>query len=97
MVTDGVQQSMASPTTYDALACLDGTPDCYKAGGYPANTATANLTEPTVASQFTDGTAEGQIRWRHLGNQGANFLFVDQHVESLLTSQLKKGNLYYDP
>ncbi len=98
MVTDGCQQSQASSSTYDALACLNKVFDCYKVGGYPANLATADAIEPTGPNiDDTPGTGFGQIRWRHFNNNGANFLFVDGHVESLLTGQVKKRNFYYDP
>ena len=98
MVTDGCQQSKAFGGTYDALACLDSVFDCYKNGGYPNNIASADQTEltgPNVDDSI--GTGYGQIRWRHFGNTGANFLFVDGHVEAMLTGQVKKRNLYYDP
>jgi prepilin-type processing-associated H-X9-DG protein len=39
----------------------------------------------------------GFIRWRHSGNQAANFLFCDGHGESLLQTQVKRRNLRYDP
>jgi len=98
MVTDGCQQSKADGSTFNALACLDSVFDCYKPGGYPNNLPTADLSEITGPNvDDAAGTGYGQIRWRHFGNQGANFLFVDQHVESLLTGQVKKRNLYYDP
>jgi prepilin-type processing-associated H-X9-DG protein len=98
MVTDGCQQSQKVTTTYDALACLNGVFDCYKAGGYPANLLTADAIEPTGPNvDDVIGSGYGQIRWRHFGNHGANFLFVDGHVESLLTGQVHKRNFYYDP
>jgi len=38
----------------------------------------------------------GCIRWRH-GNNSANFLFVDQHVENLAVGQILRKSFYYDP
>jgi prepilin-type processing-associated H-X9-DG protein len=52
-----------------------------------------------VGPNYDPGTSGGlgYIRWRHSGNQAANFLFCDGHAESLAMSQVKKRNLRYDP
>jgi prepilin-type N-terminal cleavage/methylation domain-containing protein/prepilin-type processing-associated H-X9-DG protein len=34
------------------------------------------------SADFFAGGSDGMIRWRHLGNKSANFLFVDGHCES---------------
>ena len=39
----------------------------------------------------------GRISWRHYNNMGANFLFIDGHVESRTANKLLKRNLYHDP
>jgi prepilin-type N-terminal cleavage/methylation domain-containing protein/prepilin-type processing-associated H-X9-DG protein len=93
MVADGCQQSKASSgVAFDSLAALDGVEDCYIA--YPGT----KPDEPEPTGPNTDGDASvGTIRWRHFNNTGANFLFADGHVESLLIGQLKRRNLYYDP
>jgi prepilin-type processing-associated H-X9-DG protein len=31
--------------------------------------------------QFSSNGTDGEIRWRHMGNKVANFLFVDGHCE----------------
>ena len=94
MVTDGCQQSVASTTTFDALACLNGVNDCLVA--YPGSKPTQ--AEPIDQSKNVDGAnGYGLIRWRHYANNSANFLFVDGHVESLLGGQILRRNFYYDP
>ena len=91
MITDGCQQSQASSASFDALAALDRIDDCLVA--YPGT----KPDEPEPAGPNTDANSSvGTIRWRHFGNTGANFLFVDGHVESLLIGQLKRRNLYHD-
>ena len=96
MVTDGCQQSVASTTTFDALACLDGVGDCTIAYG-SAPTNKRNQPEPMDPSKNVDGpNGIGLIRWRHYNNNGANFLMVDGHVQSFLGGQLLRRNLYYD-
>ena len=39
----------------------------------------------------------GRISWRHYQNRGANFLFIDGHVEGRIYNKLLKKNLYHDP
>lgn len=43
-----------------------------------------------------NGSGLGYIRWRHGGNQSANFLFCDGHVQTLGMSQVKRRNLRFD-
>jgi len=96
MVTDGCQQSVASTTTFDALACLDGVGDCTIAYG-SASANKRNQPEPMDPAKNVDGpNGIGLIRWRHYNNNGANFLMVDGHVQSFLGGQLLRRNLYYD-
>jgi prepilin-type N-terminal cleavage/methylation domain-containing protein/prepilin-type processing-associated H-X9-DG protein len=51
--------------------------------------------EPTGQNNDNSGSA-GEIRWRHGGNNAANFLFVDGHVETLQIGQLLRRNCYFD-
>ncbi len=89
MVFDGCQQSIDFPTTFDAQACSDQLVDSTIA--YPG--LAPDKSEPVGLN--TEGVV-GLIRWRHFSNNGANFLYVDGHVESLLTGQLLRRNLYFD-
>jgi prepilin-type processing-associated H-X9-DG protein len=41
-----------------------------------------------AGTQFSTNGTDGAIRWRHMGNKIANFLFVDGHCE---------GRMYKDP
>ncbi len=52
-----------------------------------------------IGPNIDTGTSSGLgfIRWRHGGNDAANFLFCDGHVETLGMTQVKKRNLRYDP
>jgi prepilin-type N-terminal cleavage/methylation domain-containing protein/prepilin-type processing-associated H-X9-DG protein len=94
MVTDGCQAPGDDPTTFDALACLNSVNDCLVA--YPGTKPTqAVAIDPTKNVDNLNG--KGLIRWRHYANNGANFLYVDGHVESLLGGQIVRGNFYYDP
>jgi prepilin-type N-terminal cleavage/methylation domain-containing protein/prepilin-type processing-associated H-X9-DG protein len=54
---------------------------------------------PDVGPNIDTGNSSGLgfIRWRHSGNNSANFLFCDGHVEPLSKTQVKKRNLRYDP
>ena len=91
MVFDGCQCFIGG-TTFDAQACSDQTSDTtIKYPGFAANQA-----EP-IGPNVDNDTGTGFIRWRHYSNNGANFLFVDGHVESLLVGQLFRRSLYYDP
>ena len=93
MVFDGCQQSVDSATTFDAQACSDQLGDTLII--YPGTKPTQ--AEPMIPANNVDGpNGQGLIRWRHNGNNGANFLYVDGHVESLLAGQLLRGSLYYD-
>jgi len=89
MVFDGTQQSINFSGTYDAQACSDQLVDSTIA--YPG--LAPDKFEPTGLN--VDGV-QGLIRWRHYSNNGANFLFVDGHVESMLGGQLLRRNLYFD-
>ncbi len=92
MVFDGTQQSIDSSVTYDAQACSDQLLDSTLYFGGPGANKPNNA-EPTGPN--TEGVT-GQIRWRHNSNNGANFLFVDGHVETLLTGQILRRSFYYD-
>jgi len=49
----------------------------------------------TVDGSFVVGVSTfGDIRWRHLNNTAANFLFVDGHVESRSISPNPTGGAY---
>jgi prepilin-type N-terminal cleavage/methylation domain-containing protein/prepilin-type processing-associated H-X9-DG protein len=94
MVFDGCQQSVADSTTFNALACCDPINDARTA----VSVANSDKPEPIDPTTNVDGpNGEGYIRWRHYSNNGANFLFVDGHVESMLIGQLLRRNLRYDP
>ena len=91
MVFDGCQQSGSSSVTFDAQACSDQLIDTITA--YPGvNPNNAEAVGPNV----DDSSGAGRIRWRHSNNNGANFLMVDGHVNSLLVGQLLRRNLRYD-
>ena len=91
MVFDGCQQSGSSSVTFDAQACSDQLLDTITA--YPGvNPNNAEAVGPNV----DDSSGAGRIRWRHSNNNGANFLMVDGHVNSLLVGQLLRRNLRYD-
>ena len=91
MVFDGCQYA-TSGNTFDAQACSDPLADSTTTLNGPGN---PNSVEPIGPN--ADGGNGGFIRWRHYSNNGANFLFVDSHVESLLAGQLLRRNLRYDP
>jgi len=92
MVFDGCQQSVNYPGTFDAQACSDQLFDTTIA--YPG---IGNPNQPEPAGPNVDGpNGIGLIRWRHYNNNGANFLMVDGHVNSLLVGQLLRRNLRYD-
>ncbi len=100
MITDGCQQIGDDPTTFDALACLNGVGDTQVAYPGPAFGSGYKATQAEQIDQsknVDNANGKGLIRWRHYANNGANFLYVDGHVESLLAGQLLRGNLYYDP
>jgi prepilin-type N-terminal cleavage/methylation domain-containing protein/prepilin-type processing-associated H-X9-DG protein len=93
MVFDGCQQSVLNASTFDALACSDNLNDSTIA--FPGTKP--DQVEPLIAGNNVDGAnGVGLIRWRHYNNNGANFLYVDGHVESLIGGQLLRRNLYYD-
>jgi prepilin-type N-terminal cleavage/methylation domain-containing protein/prepilin-type processing-associated H-X9-DG protein len=97
MVFDGCEYP-TSGTTFDAQACSDNLTDTTT----PITSAVGNpdQVEPIlpVSNPNQDIAANaGFIRWRHYANNGANFLFVDGHVESLVSGQLLRRNLRYDP
>jgi prepilin-type N-terminal cleavage/methylation domain-containing protein/prepilin-type processing-associated H-X9-DG protein len=92
MVFDGCQQTKNSSDN-DAQACSDNLVDSTLAFG-SGLAAQPNQAEP-VGPNVDASTGASFIRWRH--NNGANFLFVDQHVENLLEGQLLRRSLYYDP
>jgi prepilin-type N-terminal cleavage/methylation domain-containing protein/prepilin-type processing-associated H-X9-DG protein len=96
LVTDGLQQSVYYAGTFDAAANFE------KVGAsiqvYNAATADQVLTLSALAGSNQDGDAAavGRIRLRHFGNNGANFLFCDGHVEAKQVGQLKRRNFMYD-
>jgi len=94
MVFDGCQQSVTDNTTFNALACCDPITDARIAYPGPGN---PNQPEPAGPNADGSGSDAGFIRWRHSNNNGANFLMVDGHVNSLLVGQLLRRNLRYDP
>jgi len=86
--------SQTSGVTFDAQACSDALGDTTTwvtcAGAQGTNDKAVSI------GQNTDGANAGLIRWRHNNNNGANFLFVDGHVESLVVGQLLHRNLRFD-
>jgi prepilin-type N-terminal cleavage/methylation domain-containing protein/prepilin-type processing-associated H-X9-DG protein len=98
MVFDGCQQSVDDSTTFNAQACSDQITDTtIKYPGFAANQPEP-INQPNDVADNVDGAnGKGFIRWRHYSNNGANFLFVDQHVESLLVGQILRRSFYYDP
>jgi prepilin-type N-terminal cleavage/methylation domain-containing protein/prepilin-type processing-associated H-X9-DG protein len=113
LVTDGLQQSVYYAGTFDAAAnfekvgasiqyyCPGGgcsTPPGYTgviAGSTPDTVMT--LSALAGSNQDGDAAAVGRVRLRHNGNQGANCLFVDGHVEAKQLGQFKYKNFYWDP
>ena len=99
MITDGVQQSNTRYYSggFDAAAMLN-VPGHYGQCQYDFNSGpnpnSAVHVNPAWNSDV-DGNA-GDIRWRHEKNNGANFLFMDGHVQTLLIGQLLNRNLFYD-
>ena len=112
LVTDGTQQSVYYPLTFDAAAnfekvgsslqfyCPGGgcsTPPGYSGvlpGSLPDNVLTLSA---LAGSNQDEASAVGRVRLRHNGNNGANCLFVDGHVESKMAGQFKFRNFYWDP
>jgi len=98
MVFDGCQQSVDDNTTFNAQACSDQTTDTHNPYPGPNPDKAEPINPPNNPAFNTDGpNGVGFIRWRHYSNNGANFLFVDGHVESLLVGQLLRRNLLADP
>jgi prepilin-type processing-associated H-X9-DG protein len=91
MVFDGCQYA-TSGTTFDAQACSDLLTDTTTAYPGPGN---PNQPEP-IGPNVDSNVGASFIRWRHYSNNGANFLFVDGHVSSLVVGQLLRRNLRYD-
>jgi prepilin-type N-terminal cleavage/methylation domain-containing protein/prepilin-type processing-associated H-X9-DG protein len=97
MVFDGCQQSVDDPTTFNAQACSDSINDTRIQYPGPNPDQAEPINPPNLPADNSDGpNGVGFIRWRHYGNNGANFLFVDGHVESLLVGQLLRRNLRFD-
>jgi prepilin-type N-terminal cleavage/methylation domain-containing protein/prepilin-type processing-associated H-X9-DG protein len=92
MVFDGCLIPTTS-VTFDAQACSDALVDTVTA----ITSGFGNPNQPEPAGPNADGANAGLIRWRHYSNNGANFLFVDGHVESMLIGQLLRRNLRFDP
>jgi prepilin-type processing-associated H-X9-DG protein len=96
MVFDGCEYQ-TSGNSFDAQACSDLLKD--STTRYTCAPASNDQPEPLtpVANPNQDISADaGFIRWRHSNNNGANFLMVDGHVNSLLVGQLLRRNLRYD-
>ena len=73
------------------------TPNDDLGGDFPLPFA---LTDAALNPDGNIGTlaaGNGRISWRHYQNKGANFLFIDGHVESRTANKLLKRNLYHDP
>ncbi len=94
MVFDGCL-TQTSPNTFDAQACSDQLADTTTWVTCAAAQASNDRAEPIGPNADGNGGA-GFIRWRHSSNNGANFLFVDGHVESLVVGQLLRRNLRFD-
>jgi prepilin-type processing-associated H-X9-DG protein len=101
LATDGNlgQPAGAPSNAYDAYASF-GIPMLTPLEAYSASAPDND--SPLRGSELVNydpGTSAnlGYIRWRHSGNQAANFLFCDGHGESLLQTQVKRRNLRYDP
>lgn len=98
MVFDGCQQSVDDNTTFNAQACSDQVTDTHNLYPGPNPDKAEPINPANNPAYNADGpNSVGFIRWRHYSNNGANFLFVDQHVESLLVGQLLRRNLLPDP
>jgi prepilin-type N-terminal cleavage/methylation domain-containing protein/prepilin-type processing-associated H-X9-DG protein len=110
LVTDGLQQSVYYSGTFDAAAVFEkvgSSLQFYCPGGGCTATIPGTLagtlpenvmTTAALAGSNLDGDASavGRVRLRHNGNQGANCLFVDGHVESKMAGQFKFKNFYFD-
>jgi prepilin-type N-terminal cleavage/methylation domain-containing protein/prepilin-type processing-associated H-X9-DG protein len=97
MVFDGCQQSVDDSTTFNAQACSDQLNDTRIAYPGPNPDQAEPINPANDPADNSDGPlGVGFIRWRHYSNNGANFLFVDGHVESLLVGQLLRRNLRFD-
>jgi prepilin-type N-terminal cleavage/methylation domain-containing protein/prepilin-type processing-associated H-X9-DG protein len=96
LVTDGplTQPAGAGPSDWNAFAQFSNVPD---AGNYYSSGTANNPITPGDGTTSDGHAGDGLIRWRHSGNSGANFLFCDGHVDTLMASQLKVGNLSPDP
>jgi len=98
LVTDGIQQDIYYSGDFDSAALFEGV----AASKQPYNPTTADnvLSMTQLARDNLDclgcPTSVGFIRFRHNGNQGANCLFVDGHVQSMSVGQLKARNFQYD-
>ena len=98
LVTDGIQQNVFYAGTFDAAANFQGVAQ----SKVLYNPATAdNVLSKTALSRDNLDCLNcpinvGMIRFRHHGNNGANFLFCDAHVESKQYGQLKARNFQYD-
>jgi prepilin-type processing-associated H-X9-DG protein len=96
LVTDGplTKPAGSGPNDWNAFAQFSNVPDANNY--YDSSTANGPANQPWATT--SDGSAgNGLIRLRHSGNGGANFLFCDGHVETLMALQLKVGNFAPDP
>jgi prepilin-type processing-associated H-X9-DG protein len=96
MIWDGVQSSSDNSTSPDCFALdlqritnTNSAPVTFLLTGYCQQTG-VNLGQSVDGGPNTDDNSDsttdrvyGNIRWRHLANKAANFLFVDGHAATL--------------
>ncbi len=99
LVADGIQTDQYWPTDFNAAANFQSV--AMSKQPFDVTKADTMMTPAGLARDNKDmvgsGTSSGYLRFRHLGNKAANFLFCDSHVETLSFGQLKYRNFYYDP
>ena len=78
--------SYANPTRFQAKPFLN-----YNSPTADNSSSVAGQTNKDVNS-FGSGTGDGGIRWRHMKNTTANFLFVDGHCEGKRLLNAKDGS-----
>lgn len=65
--------------------------------GQDYSLATANNNITNVGNNLDQAGSLGQIRWRHHWNERACFVFVDGHVESIHSGNMKERQLKISP
>ncbi|HUJ09334.1 MAG TPA: DUF1559 domain-containing protein [Verrucomicrobiae bacterium] len=99
LVTDGIQQDIFYSGDFDSAANFQGV--AMSKTAYNPATADNILTSVALSRDNQDCSgctaSVGFLRFRHLGNKAANFLFCDSHVETLVYGRLKARNFMYDP